>query len=91
VGSLFLSSWRMPRAATPSNRRKPLMLRSFAPEASGSLLQKLFFYFGWTGLHNEVPESGFSVICSCLAVRPGNLPITRLCGEYVLDDAIGPG
>jgi hypothetical protein len=33
------------------------MPRSFAPEASGSLLQELLFYFGWARLHNEVPET----------------------------------
>ena len=30
------------------------MPRSFAPEASGSLLQKLLFYLRWAGLHNGI-------------------------------------
>jgi hypothetical protein len=51
-----LSSWRVPHAATPSNRREPLMPRSFTSEASGSPVQKQLFYFGWAGLHSEVPE-----------------------------------
>jgi hypothetical protein len=34
----------------------------FRTVASGSLLQKLLFYFGWANSHNEVPvKTGFSV------------------------------
>ena len=37
-----------------------MMPRSFAPEASGSLLQK-FFLLRMAGLNNEVPENGEEV------------------------------
>jgi hypothetical protein len=58
------------------------MPRSFAPEASGSLLQKLLFYFGWTGLHNEVPESGiFGNLL--LARQSDSLCAVALSGELM--------
>ena len=35
--------WRVPYAVIPSNRCKPVMPKSFTPEASGSPLQKRLF------------------------------------------------
>jgi hypothetical protein len=58
------------------------MPRSFAPEASGSHLQKLLFYFGWAGLHNEVPENGFGQVQPVEPAGPANLVKTRLSGKY---------
>jgi hypothetical protein len=51
----------VPRSGDPIESTQTSDAEKFRTEASGSLLQKLLFYFGWAGLHNEVPETGFSV------------------------------